>query len=198
MDACGTQENVTISNTNGILTAKTANDAFESEAIAWAPLALYAVAGGIALGYEVVWTQAIGQFVSTRSVCVFDCPGDVSCGAGVGKLDGSADAGQDEGFVGDVRHAHRRCGLVAILEFAVMGPWMVKLQTALSSAAGAATGSQAMRMYASFAVASLGMVFVPTVLLGAAFPIALRLTVGAKSVGRDIGEIVAVNTAGEI
>jgi spermidine synthase len=89
-------------------------------------------------------------------------------------------------------------GLVAILEFAVMGPWVVKLQTALGNAVGTTTGSQAMRMYASFAVASLGMVFVPTVLLGAAFPIALRLTVGANRVGRDVGEIVAANTAGGI
>jgi predicted membrane-bound spermidine synthase len=31
-------------------------------------LALYAVAGGVALGYEVVWSQAVGQFVSTRAL----------------------------------------------------------------------------------------------------------------------------------
>src|SRR5262249_19731070 len=30
-------------------------------------LGLYALAGGIALGYEVVWSQAIVQFTSTRS-----------------------------------------------------------------------------------------------------------------------------------
>ena len=30
-------------------------------------LILYAIAGGIALGYEVVWSQAIVQFVSTRT-----------------------------------------------------------------------------------------------------------------------------------
>ena len=30
-------------------------------------LVLYAIAGGIALGYEVVWSQAIVQFMSTRS-----------------------------------------------------------------------------------------------------------------------------------
>lgn len=30
-------------------------------------VALYAVAGGIALGYEVIWSQASGQFISTRS-----------------------------------------------------------------------------------------------------------------------------------
>src|SRR5262249_22059074 len=30
-------------------------------------LGMYALAGGLALGYEVVWTQAIVQFTSTRS-----------------------------------------------------------------------------------------------------------------------------------
>jgi spermidine synthase len=192
------EENVTTSDINGIFTAKTANDACESEAIAWAPLALYAVAGGIALGYEVVWTQAIGQFVSTRSFAFSIVLAVYLAGLALGSWTAARTLGRMRDLWGIFGMLIVAAGLVAILEFAVMGPWIVKLQTALSSAAGAATGSQAMRMYASFAVASLGMVFVPTVLLGAAFPIALRLTVGAKSVGRDIGEIVAVNTAGGI
>ena len=192
------EQNVTISDTNGIFTTKTANDAFESEVIAWAPLALYAAAGGIALGYEVVWTQAIGQFVSTRSFAFSIVLAVYLAGLALGSWTASRTLGRMRDLWGMFGMLIIAAGLVAILEFAVMGPWIVKLQTALSSAAGAATGSQAMRMYASFAVASVGMVFVPTVLLGAAFPIALRLTVGAKSVGRDVGEIVAVNTAGGI
>ena len=31
-------------------------------------LALYALAGGVALGYEVLWTQAVVQFLSTRAM----------------------------------------------------------------------------------------------------------------------------------
>src|SRR6202012_5170894 len=46
--------------------AKTA-EATDSSAIrSRTALALYAIAGGIALGYEVVWSQAMAQFLSGR------------------------------------------------------------------------------------------------------------------------------------
>jgi spermidine synthase len=54
------------------------------------------------------------------------------------------------------------------------------------------------RMCTIFAVAAFGIVFVPTVLLGAAFPIALRLTAGVDRAGRDVGIVLAANTAGGI
>ena len=38
----------------------------------------------------------------------------------------------------------------------------------------------------------------PTVLLGAAFPLALRLAADARHVGRDVGAVVALNTIGGI
>jgi spermidine synthase len=53
-------------------------------------------------------------------------------------------------------------------------------------------------MCTSFAVAALCIIFVPTLLLGAAFPFALRLTVDHRRVGRDVGALVAMNTAGGI
>ena len=53
-------------------------------------------------------------------------------------------------------------------------------------------------MSARFAVAALCVVFVPTVLLGAAFPLALRLAADARHVGRDVGAVVALNTIGGI
>ena len=42
------------------------------------------------------------------------------------------------------------------------------------------------------------IVFVPTLLLGAAFPAALRLAVDAGQVGRGVGALVALNTLGGI
>ena len=53
-------------------------------------------------------------------------------------------------------------------------------------------------MSVRFAVAALCIVFVPTLLLGAAFPLALRLCVGQDRVGRDVGAVVAFNTLGGI
>jgi spermidine synthase len=53
-------------------------------------------------------------------------------------------------------------------------------------------------MCARFAVAAASLIFVPTVLLGAAFPAALRLVIDAESVGRGVGAVMAVNTIGGI
>ncbi len=53
-------------------------------------------------------------------------------------------------------------------------------------------------MCAQFFVAAMGVVFVPTVLLGAAFPAALRLAAGSERAGRDVGSVLALNMAGGI
>ena len=161
-------------------------------------LALYAVAGGIALGYEVVWSQALGQFVSTRAFAFSIVLSVYLAGLAVGSWVGSRLAGRLRDSWGVFGLLIAGAGLVAMLEFAALGPWLVELQTVVGGAVLAATGSQAARMYASFAVAGMGVVFVPTVLLGAAFPVALRLMVGARHVGRDVGRVVAANTAGGI
>jgi spermidine synthase len=87
---------------------------------------------------------------------------------------------------------------VAVLEFAFMGRWLVELQMWVGKAVKSATGSQSLMMYATFLLAGLGIVFVPTTLLGAAFPVALRLAVGTEHVGRDVGAVVATNMVGGI
>ena len=166
-------------------------------------LALYAVAGGIALGYEVVWSQSIGQFVSTRAYAFSIVLAVYLTGLAAGAWAGSRwSNSQPSGRVRELWGAFgvliAGAGLVAMLQFAVMGHWVVQAQYAIGNTVLQWTGSQGARMFASFAVAGMGMVFVPTLLLGAAFPIALRLTVGARAIGRDVGRVVAANTAGGI
>ena len=53
-------------------------------------------------------------------------------------------------------------------------------------------------MCTRFAVAALSIVFFPTVLLGAAFPLTLRLIVTGDGIGRDVGARIALNTLGGI
>ncbi len=161
-------------------------------------LGLYAVAGGIALGYEVVWSQAIAQFVSTRAFAFSIVLAVYLTGLAAGSWMGSRFALRVRDSWGVFGLLIAGAGLAAMLEFAVLGQRMLESQTAVENAALATTGSQAMRMYVGFAIAGLGIVFVPTLLLGAAFPVALRLIVGARQVGREVGALVAANTAGGI
>ncbi len=161
-------------------------------------LVLYSLAGGIALGYEVVWSQAIVQFMSTRSFAFAVVLATYLAGLVVGAAlyARSADRVRDPWGVFGILIA--AAGLVALLEIAGLGRWLVVLQTQTEAAVLALTGSQLAGMCARFAVAAVCIVFVPTVLLGAAFPVALRLTVDAGHVGRDVGVVVALNTLGGV
>lgn len=159
-------------------------------------LALYAVAGGLALGYEVVWSQAIVQFMSTRAYAFAIVLATYLAGLVIG----SALA---------ARHADRTrqpwslfgllvaaAGFVALAEVVALGAWLPAWQSAAARAVG--TEAPLAAMSARFVVAALSIVFVPTLLLGAAFPYALRLAVGPGRIGSGVGRVVAVNTVGGI
>ena len=60
------------------------------------------------------------------------------------------------------------------------------------------TGRETIEVLARFVVAAAAVVLLPTMFLGAAFPAAARLVAGAAHVGRDVGTVAAVNTAGGI
>ena len=167
-------------------------------AISRVALTLYAIAGGVALGYEVVWTQAIGQFVSTRAFAFSIVLAVYLTGLAIGGWVGARLAGRVRESWGVFGLLIAGAGLAAMVEFAVMGPWVVKAQYAVGNLALTVTGSLAAKIYASFAAAGVGMVLVPTLLLGGAFPMALRLMVGVRDVGLDVGAVVAANTAGGI
>jgi spermidine synthase len=89
-------------------------------------------------------------------------------------------------------------GLIALLEIAGLSLWQLRIQFEAGRLAFAATGSEFARMCAQFLVAAIGVVFLPTVLLGAAFPAVLRLAAGAERAGRYVGAVLALNTAGGI
>jgi predicted membrane-bound spermidine synthase len=161
-------------------------------------LALYAAAGGIALGYEIVWSQAIVQFMSTRSFAFSVVLATYLAGLAIGSALFAR-------WVERIRAPGAAFGLliaaagwVALVEIAVLGHWLVVVQTAFEAAIYHSTGSDLAGMCARFAVAAIFVVLLPTLLLGAAFPAALKLTVGETSVGRDVGAVVALNTFGGI
>lgn len=159
---------------------------------------LYAIAGGVALGYEVVWSQSIVQFMSTRTYAFAVVLATYLCGLFLGSvwMARRVDRVRDPwGLFGGLITG---AGLVALLEVALLGRWLIYLQTQGEAAALAIGASELGAMSVRFAVAALSIVFVPTLLLGAAFPLALRLSVGRDRVGRDVGAVVAFNTLGGI
>ena len=158
----------------------------------------YAVAGGIALGYEVVWSQAVVSFMSTRAFAFSVMLATYLTGLALGAAVFARRADRVRNPWGMFGLLIAAAGLVALLEISVLGSWLPKLQSAAEHWALQWTSSLLAGMCARFAVAALVIVFVPTLLLGAAFPAALRLVVDAGQVGRDVGQVVALNTLGGI
>ena len=159
---------------------------------------LYAIAGGVALGYEVVWSQSIVQFMSTRTYAFAVVLATYLLGLFLGSVWMARRVQRVRDPWGVFGLLIAAAGLLALLEVALLGRWLVLLQTQGEAVALAMGASELIAMSVRFAVAALCIVFVPTLLLGAAFPLALRLCVGQDRVGRDVGAVVAFNTLGGI
>ena len=158
-------------------------------------MALYAVAGGLALGYEVVWTQVIVQFLSTRAIAFSIVLATYLCGLVIGSWLFAR-------FVDRVRRPWlvfglliAGAGLAALATFAALGPWLPEAQDSLRKWVSVNTGSRMLSMCARFALAAGVLVLPPTLLLGAAFPAASRLAVKPERAGGDVGMVLALNTA---
>jgi predicted membrane-bound spermidine synthase len=161
-------------------------------------LALYAAAGGVALGYEVVWSELLVQFTNTRSHAFAVMLGTYLVGLAFGSFL----------FARLARPHHdpwRVLGLLlagagasALLVVACLGRWLLDAQTWVGTWGMRLTGSETVEVVGRFVLASAVVLLVPTALLGAAFPAAARLVAGSARVGRDVGRVAALNTAGGI
>lgn len=161
-------------------------------------LLFYAIAGGIALGYEVVWSQVIVQWTSTRSFAFAVVLGVYLGGLMIGSRLYSLRSDRTRDPWGDFGLLIAAAGMVALLQVTFLGDWLSRWQVQAATLAFQTTGSESVAMMARFGLAAACVVLIPTILLGAAFPAALRLTGDAAQAGRDAGVVLAVNTVGGI
>ncbi len=161
-------------------------------------LALYAGAGGVAMGYEVIWSELLVQFLSTRAYAFAVMLATYLAGLALGSYlfargDGRrADPWRVFGLlIGGA-------GATAIAIVALLGVWITDAQTFAGMWAMRATGSETVEVSARFVLAALAVLLVPTTFLGAALPAASRLTAHAASAGRAVGVTLALNILGGI
>lgn len=117
-------------------------------------LGLYAVAGAVAMGYEVLWSQMAVPFMSTRAFA-FSIVLAVYL---VGLAAGSALYARCERWVGDPWRVFgllvAGAGLIALVELALLGRWLVSAQSVAESTVLRWTESNMAGMAARFAVAA--------------------------------------------
>lgn len=159
---------------------------------------LYGIAGGVALGYEVVWTQSIVQFMSTRAFAFSVVLATYLAGLALGSAAISP-------FIERIRRPWSvlglligTAGIVAVVEVALLGRWMITAQSFAEYWVLVTTDNRLAGMSARFAVAAFTIVFAPTLLLGAAFPVVVMIVGKTVPVGRAVGLVGGWNTLGGI
>jgi predicted membrane-bound spermidine synthase len=161
-------------------------------------LVLYTIAGGSALGYEVIWTQGIMQFLSTRAYAFTVVLATYLLGLTLGSWVMSFWCDRIRRpwtvFGGLIAGA----GITALASFAVFDVFLLEIQQFLSQWVLSQTHSLMAMKLTSFAIAAITFVLVPTLLLGAAYPLAIRLVARTQHVGEDAGRLTALNTIGGI
>jgi predicted membrane-bound spermidine synthase len=159
---------------------------------------LYGLAGGVALGYEVVWSQAIVQFLSTRTYAFAIMLATYLLGLSLGAAlyariaDRIKDPGQSFGLL------IAAAGICSLLLFTLLGNWLDQWQYGATELVYSVTDNRLVLMCARFAVAALVLILPPTLFLGAAFPAAVRLIARSRQIGADFGTVAAWNTAGGV
>ncbi|MCB1483441.1 MAG: fused MFS/spermidine synthase, partial [Hyphomicrobiaceae bacterium] len=161
-------------------------------------LVIYALAGGLALGYEVVWSQAIVQFLSTRVFAFSIVLATYLIGLAFGAHLSARYADRIRSPWNVFALLIAGAGLAGLGAVSLLGSWMAVAQTALEVVVLNATGNGLAGMSARFVVAAIWFVLLPTILLGAAFPVAMRLAAHEKYIGRDVGAAIGLNTIGGI
>jgi len=163
-----------------------------------AALGLYAGAGAVAMGYEVLWSQMVVPFMSTRAFAFSVVLAVYLAGLALG----SAAYARWEHRFRDPWHVFALliagAGVVALLEVAILGPWLIHAQSLAEGAVRRWSDSGLAGMSARFAVVAAWVVLLPTLLLGAAFPAVLRIAVPADRRGQGAGLVLAGNTLGGI
>ena len=161
-------------------------------------LFLYACAGGIAMGYEVLWSQIVAPLTSTRGAAFAVVLAVYLFGLALGSAAWSRMADRVEDRWAAFGWLIAAAGLLALLTYAALGPWLEALQAAFGQAVSRISGSHALGMYSRFLLAGIVVVLPATLALGAAFPAAVRLTGDAVRAGTSVGRVAAWNMTGAI
>lgn len=157
-------------------------------------IALYAVSGFTALGYEIAWTRILINYVGTTSYAFTLMLAGFLSGIGTGSLFYSM---FEKRCRPDVRHfgiaemivgVTGATGLLGVI-------WLPWFHIHLVQSGGHVWWEEALLIV----TAAASLTFVPTLAFGFAFPLVTGLISRGKSrVGSDVGTVYAVNTLGSI
>jgi len=156
----------------------------------------YVIAGALALGYEVVWSQVVVQLTSTRAFAFTIVLATYLIGLALGSALYARIAATRDPWIA-LGILIGGAGFLALALVAGLSPGVMTVQSDVEDMLRRVTGSELVAMLGRFGIAAVTVVLLPTVALGAAFPAAVKLAAGDR-VGRDVGVLIACNTVGGV
>ena len=167
-------------------------------------LAGIGVSGFCALGYEVLWTRALGTTIGTSTYAFTVMLAAFLTGIGLGsEIFGltmrRAHAGvTGSRLVGAFAAIQGAIGLSAVVVTWLLGDLAGRSSWLQSTLVGAVVSEFTARQSASFG-AAFGYLVLPALLMGAAFPLAATVQAArSRRLSGSVGEVMAWNTAGAI
>ncbi len=172
-------------------------DESEESESAWSPLRVvvlvaFAVSGLAALGYEVVWTRLLTPYLGNSVYAFSTMLAAFLIGLALGSLVFSVVASRSKrsvAILGIIEVGIALYVLFSIVAFAHSAQWLQAWM--LPEPWWGETWSRFLKAF--------GLMFLPTFLMGAAFPMAGQVYVGSlRQLGQRLGELYACNTLGAI
>ncbi len=158
-------------------------------------LLVCALSGFAALGYEVLWTRALVFFVGNSTYAFSSMLTTFLCGLALGSLLLGRLADRVRSPLTLLGWLQIGIGVSALLSVPLLGLMFYRLGDTWQAFASAYWGGP---LWIKF-VKTAGVMLVPTVLMGATFPVLSKLyTADAGRIGHGVGTVYAVNTLGAI
>ena len=161
-------------------------------------IAIYTIAGALAIGYEVVWSQVIAPMLSSRIYAFAILLVTYLSGLVIGSAVYARFADRNKRPWLAFGSLIFTAGASALLIFAGLGNWIMDIQDTVGKSIFSILPSNMIANIGRFVFTAGTVLFIPTLFLGAAFPAVSRIVAEEDHVGQDIGAVTAFNTAGGI
>jgi len=154
-------------------------------------LFVYAMSGFCALAYEVLWTRTLVFFLSSTTYSFTIMLTTFLFGSALGSLFFAK-------FIDKQKHLLNLLSLIEILIglFAILSIWLFSKLGDLTSNFWISLGKGWYATVAVYFICSFSIMFIPTVLMGIAFPLVGKIYTNFKRIGRSIGNIYSANSLG--
>ncbi|MEK7398824.1 MAG: fused MFS/spermidine synthase [Candidatus Poribacteria bacterium] len=154
-------------------------------------LLIFGVSGFCALAYEVLWTRILVLFLGSTAYAFATMLSAFLCGIAIGSI-------LIARFVDKRKDILTTLGIIQIV-IALSAILLIPIYGKLYDIGLKFTGTGWLTFVVSKYALSFLVMLIPTILMGAAFPIASRIYANdAENLGRSIGKIYSINTLGGI